>query len=454
MPINDVKFSKTASKVVVEGKAAPNATVKVENLSVAPFKSDYHSDTFATAKADAKGHFRVVINGSVEGDKVKVSQGDASQIVTVKTGGKDTRRAEFNVQSLRLADTGDGSYGLTTVSANACAGEPGELLQLKNNRTKQTQKVTLDDKGWFPPGFKVAGQPGDVITFASSDGVNNANFKDTCGNVIIPARRDPTSLKVPFEPPAQLEDQSKVKTAKITGPLFVDGASPTDPVQGQIGDCYLVATAASIAQMKPDVLEKMIKDNGDGTYTVTFKRFDAQAKAYVDDAVTVSNQMNSSWSGAFYGGSSNSSDPAKAEAWFPVLEKAYASWKGGFDAIRSGYPYEIFEACLGKAGTHFDVRVDSEAKVFGAMKKAMDAKQPMVAWTGIDSTDKPFTNTGLIGDHAYTIMGVEEKNGERFVKLRNPWGQTEPAGNGPDDGVFSVPWKTFAKYYDGVGVAQ
>jgi hypothetical protein len=298
----------------------------------------------------------------------------------------------------------------------------------------------------------VAGQPGDVITLAASDSVNNAKFMDTCGSVVIPAKKDANSLKVPFEPPPLLEDRTKVQTKPFTGPLFVDGASPTDPVQGQVGDCYLVSTAASLAQMKPEALERMIKDNQDGTYTVTFKRYDAQAKSYVDDAVTVSNQMPSNWSGAYYGGSSNSTDPSKVEMWFPVLEKAYASWKGGYDAIRSGYPYEIFEACLGQSGKHFDVRVDDGSKVFAAMKKAEAAKQPMVAWTGMDSTDRPFTNTGLVGDHAYTIMGVEEKDGERFVKLRNPWGEKEPAGNGPDDGVFTLPWKTFAKYYDGVGV--
>ena len=43
------------------------------------------------------------------------------------------------------------------------------------------------------------------------------------------------------------------------------------PCEGEIGNCYLVATAASLRQLRPDVLKEMIRDHGDGTYTVTFK---------------------------------------------------------------------------------------------------------------------------------------------------------------------------------------
>lgn len=445
--VNDLKFRRTATRLVVEGTAAPGTKVKLENLSVAPFKTDWKKDAFATAGKD--GRFRVTIKGGVEGDQVRLSAGGTSQVLTVATGGKDTRRAEFNVQTLRLAASGvEGSFAFTSVSRNPTAGEPGERVKLTNRRTGQSQTVVLDEQGLFPAGVRVSGQPGDVVTFATTDGRNNTDFANDCGSVVIPAPRNAASLKTPYEPPAMLEDQAKVKPAKLTGSLFLNGASVTDAQQGGVGDCYLVSSAAAIAQMRPDVLERMIRDNGDGTFTVTFKRFDAQARGYVDDAVTVTNSFPAQYGQAYYGGSTQ-----RGELWFSVLEKAYASWKGGYDAIQSGYPYEIYEACLGKPGKHFDTRVDSAQKVYEAIQTAVAKKQPMVAWTCPDSTEKPFAGTGLVGDHAYTLMGVEERNGEKYVQLRNPWACTEPTGDGRDDGVFSLPLSTFAKYYDGVGIA-
>jgi len=456
MPIdvNDLKFRRTPTKIVVEGKAAPGETIKAENLSVAPFKHDWGKDSFTTAKADKNGRFRITIKGGVDGDQVRLNVGGASRIFTVDAGGKDTRRPEFNVQALRLerrdeSGASDGAYAFTSVSRTPTAGEPGEVVQLTNLRTGQKQLVTLDEKGLIPASTRVHGQPGDVISFATTDGRNNADYKDDCGSVVIPAPKNAASLKVPFEPPPALEDRATVKSSKLDGQLFVNGVSPTDPQQGQVGDCYLVASAASIAQMRPQALERMIKQNADGTFTVTFKRFAAGARAYVDDAVTVTNSFPNRWGQAFYGGSTQ-----RGELWFSVLEKAYASWKGGYDAIRSGYPYEIFEACLGKAGKHLDPRIDSADKVFKAVKAATDKKLPMVAWTAPDSTEKPFAGTGLVGDHAYTLMGAEEKDGQRFVTLRNPWACTEPSGDGRDDGVFTIPLETFVKYYDGVGIAQ
>lgn len=32
---------------------------------------------------------------------------------------------------------------------------------------------------------------------------------------------------------------------------------------------------------------------------------------------------------------------------------------------------------------------------------------------------------GVVEGHAYSVMGVMEKEGKKFVKLRNPWSQTE-----------------------------
>jgi hypothetical protein len=40
--------------------------------------------------------------------------------------------------------------------------------------------------------------------------------------------------------------------------------------QGYLGDCYFVAPPAAIAETRPEFIEQMVKDNGDGSFTVSF----------------------------------------------------------------------------------------------------------------------------------------------------------------------------------------
>ena len=81
------------------------------------------------------------------------------------------------------------------------------------------------------------------------------------------------------------------------------------------------------------------------------------------------------------------------------------------------------------------------------MKLAVDQKRPAAAGTYGEDQDALYTNTGVYADHAYSVLGYKEEKGERYVQLRNPWGYSEPAGNGPDDGVFYLKLADFMKLY-------
>ena len=63
----------------------------------------------------------------------------------------------------------------------------------------------------------------------------------------------------------------KFSTKRFTGPLFNNGPTPQDVQQGQIGDCYFPSAMAALAQNNAEAIQNMIKENGDGTYTVVFK---------------------------------------------------------------------------------------------------------------------------------------------------------------------------------------
>jgi Calpain family cysteine protease len=451
MPIDDLRFRKAAQLIMLEGTTTPGASIHVENASAAPMNATWASDKFSAAVADENGQFHVVVPAGIEGDKLRVRANQGVwQLVSVSVGGTDNRRAEFNPQGLRLVERSPGIYGVESVSANQQASEPGTVVQLFNMRDRRGGRFALDADGHFPAGFQVPGQPGDVLALACSDGVHNVDFQDPCGFLVVPPPPGAPGDGRVFEPGLLPGDPATM--VRVKGPLFVDRPRASDAVQGEdLGDCYLVSTAAALAQACPKKLKSLIQDNADGTSTVTFKRFDAALQRYVPEPVTVTHTLPADDEGRMRYGRGPDGPAGKTPLWFPLLEKAYAAWKGGYTAIINGFPYEVFEALLGKAGTHFDVRSTDPDELFAAISTALKQHQPIVSWTTVDSAELPFSGSRLAPDHAYAVLGVSEQGGERTVTVRNPYGHEQPA-QGPDDrGVTKLPWKTFLAYSVGVG---
>ena len=59
-------------------------------------------------------------------------------------------------------------------------------------------------------------------------------------------------------------------------------------------------------------------------------------------------------------------------------------------------------------------------------------------------------DTGLVARHVYTVVGVAEENGKRYVVVRNPWGHGEWKGEGSDgnpDGIFKIPIEDYKKLF-------
>ena len=48
------------------------------------------------------------------------------------------------------------------------------------------------------------------------------------------------------------------------------------------------------------------------------------------------------------------------------------------------------------------------------------------------------------------MLGCSERNGKRYVTLRNPWGESEPKGNGANDGIFEIEFSKVAKLFQQV----
>jgi Flp pilus assembly pilin Flp len=211
-------------------------------------------------------------------------------------------------------------------------------------------------------------------------------------------------------------------TPGIEGPGDGREYHPSDISQGQIGDCWLMSSLAAIAHRNPDVLKNNIKDNGDGTYTVSFyeqrflrgpKKIDIVVKAEFP-------QRNGTWWFAKPGDKKGDQE----ELWPMLYEKAYAQWKGGYDKIVGGQPSDAMEAITGKSSdwhrttglwdmsfSDFADYNDKNAVVAATPSKG-DGKKVQLIKDGV-----------LYAEHAYWVESVDRD--KQTVTVRNPWGWNE-----------------------------
>jgi hypothetical protein len=156
-----------------------------------------------------------------------------------------------------------------------------------------------------------------------------------------------------------------------------------------------------------------------------------------------------SYGGPLYGHASNSSEPTKMEMWFPIVEKAYAQWKGSYDAIgHGGNSGAAVQALTGFTdhSTRWLASADPD-QVFAELQEATAAKKCVTAGTFGEDQHAMYDGKGIFADHAYSVLGAVEQDGVKYIQLRNPWGYSEPGHDGTDEGIFLLPVDEFLKMY-------
>ena len=202
----------------------------------------------------------------------------------------------------------------------------------------------------------------------------------------------------------------------VSGSLFQNGLSADDVDQGAVGDCYYVATLASIAQEKPDYIQNMFRDNGDNTFTVRFYNNG------VADYVTVDRYLPTNLSGraayAGWGGSSYTS--TTNELWVALAEKAYAQlaesgWSrsststNSYAAISGGWMDTVIRQVTGLGTSSFEAVNMNQTQLINLVNS-----NQILTVAFVHATEK------VVNGHAYTITAYNDTNGT--FHLRNPWG--------------------------------
>lgn len=192
--------------------------------------------------------------------------------------------------------------------------------------------------------------------------------------------------------------------------------------QGTIGDCYFEAAVASVAQSNPESIRQMIRDNGNGTYTVTFPG-DRQ------HPVTV-NAPTEAEMGVFQGASTSGT-------WPSVLEKAFGEYRQQHRWFRQGYTSAEggdgggYSSVTTRLLTGDDTRDDYQPSVSldqtrDRLTAAMARGQAVTASTGDGyraGSNAQWTEDGFVLHHAYSIIGFNPNGPDGgTVTVRNPWG--------------------------------
>ncbi|WP_169797347.1 C2 family cysteine protease [Janibacter limosus] len=224
-------------------------------------------------------------------------------------------------------------------------------------------------------------------------------------------------------------DRGSAEDTEIKGPLFRDGVSPTDVEQGSLNDCWFIASMQSIAATDPDVIERNITDNGDGTYDVTLYR-DGEPVTYRVDATLPAHGQNPVFA------DNSSSD--ERELWPLLYEKAMAQHMGGswddmdFDTAAQG-----LEAITGRDVDSHETGDGGFLGFGGApdideMREILDNNGQIMLDSHDTIGDRPLYEDDTIAkNHMYWVKGITD---DGQLQIVNPWDPSaEPIEMSYDD---------------------
>ncbi len=232
------------------------------------------------------------------------------------------------------------------------------------------------------------------------------------------------------------EDTAKEFVKRYTP--FVQGDGDTHAVeisdiqQGDYGDCFFMSSMGAIAREHPEFIKNMIRDNGDGTYTVTF--YDPICATPLGPCIYKKHEITVD--GKFPKGLADPTD-AKAdgtqEAWTLILEKAYLQWQRengtdpltGLPLLDLPSPSIAMSVMTGKDCFN----IPSELMTIDDLNRRFQNGDAITAGSsGTFVPDRPpeyFGETALPGQeikegHVFFVTGVDPVS--NTVTVQNPWG--------------------------------
>ncbi len=256
-------------------------------------------------------------------------------------------------------------------------------------------------------------------SYTVHDQVYSINLEDDSTNYFLQGQfADISSPALP----ATSAVSSLVPVLYLKEPADTNAISINDIHQGQLNDCFLLASIGEIVRQSPAFISNMIHVNSNGTETV--RLYEAAngslptwgTSSYKPISETVTNTFSSA--GVNSGATQNVVGNQK-EIWPQVIEKAVAQLDGGYQAIAAGgSPVIAMEELTGHAAT-FMAPAQLTLATLSSLVAAHDLITMLTPHTGA-------LPNGLLNGHAYMFEGTSGSGTSTLVNLGNPWGYNQP----------------------------
>lgn len=229
----------------------------------------------------------------------------------------------------------------------------------------------------------------------------------------------------------------------------LDSIKPDAIRQGDSPDCHFLAALAAVANAHPELIRDAIKENSDGTFTVTFAGDKKQSYTVTRPTQAELDIYNQ---GSQFG------------IWASVMEKAF-----GLYQIRNNRIYDIPETLQLAAGGSGGAAEDSIKLLTGQTVKTTQTKEgtdsvvkaltaafdgglnkSVTASVSARADGKERSRDGYPARHAYTILGFKpDGKGGGMVTIRNPYGDSHD-----QPGVSEISVDKFMKNFNRVSVEK
>ncbi|KAG9508777.1 Calpain-A, partial [Fragariocoptes setiger] len=216
-------------------------------------------------------------------------------------------------------------------------------------------------------------------------------------------------------------------------PKFISsGVSRFDVIQGELGDCWLIAAMANLSlnqrlfsRVVP--LDQSFEPNQyAGIFHFRFWQFGKWVDVVIDDRLPTTDGK------LLFVRSHDDS-----EFWAALLEKAYAKLHGSYESLRGGSTLEATVDLTGGLTEFFEIQsAECPSNLFNILLKGFE-RQSLIGASIEAQDDSELEHklaNGLIKGHAYSVTSVIELPYQGrsipLLRLRNPWSGTSE-WNGP-----------------------
>ncbi|KAI0841631.1 cysteine proteinase [Hypoxylon sp. FL0890] len=248
-------------------------------------------------------------------------------------------------------------------------------------------------------------------------------------------------------------------------PTFMKNIDAGDVKQGSLGNCWLIASLSALANVEDGIKRICVEyDTRIGIYGFVFYRDGEWIYSIIDDKLCLTSPCWDSPSmqremlqqidreepekvyrktyqtgskALFFGQNKD-----QHETWVALLEKAYAKAHGDYGSLTGGWIGEGLEDLSGGVTTELLASDILDLDAFWD-EELSKVNQEFLFGCSTGLLDGGYGDrNGIREGHAYVVMDARTlKNGQRLVKLRNPWGKTRK-------GIWEGPWSDGSKEWN------